>query len=168
MIFLRRLIAIPTFLIGLLAALIFSSSDIPKAPDAPNDGPPAAIRIDACDLGSRFVGKRIIVEATIWSTGDHVIVYPISYCHDGWNGFIFTDLDLTNYIGRDRGLADILQGKRFTNEVDVRIEGTVKRSPLKRDSFNRIIGPSGFDYTIEPTDIEIISPLRKFTPKAAA
>jgi hypothetical protein len=174
---LKSFIVIPTFLIGVAASLIFSTWEIPKAEEVLIGEPVPALKIDVCDLGERpgkygkYVGKRVVVEATIYSIQDHIVVYPLSYCHEDYDPFINTDLDLGHYWGRNQDLKFLLEDKKPMSEIDVRIEGTVRDSVRRRALLYGERDPSDmdlFDFTIDPSDIKIISPWRKFTPKAAA
>ena len=161
--------ALATLMIGISSVYVFRYYDdaaIPSAETILVEDP--VLRVNACELsesGGRFIDTRISVDATIWhvswsnkqQSADFVMVEQIEPCHGPYDPFINTELDLQNYIGPNQNLKDVLGP--FKREVDVRIVGTLKRSE-KQDHL--------VFYRIVPEEIQLISPWRKFTTKAAS
>lgn len=161
-VFQNSLIAISTFLIGVSAFIIVSSLAVPAPVNVIDDEAMSVETVDACDLdetSGKFIGKRIVTTATIYSIENHTVVFPIHGCFNNGDSIVFTDRDLENYFGQNQDLKYILKDKKPFSEVDVQIEGIVKRLPNQDELFY---------YIIEPTNLKIVSPLRKFTPKGAA
>jgi hypothetical protein len=162
----RLLVAIFTFSIGVAVfAAWVSFGESPEPVSSIIDEFPDAISLNVCELSEtagKWVGKRVVIDATIYSVDDQFIVYPISgscLSFETFDSFVFTDLDLDNYFGPNQNLKYILRDKRPKSEVDVRIEGIVRRAPKN----NELVY-----YLIDSSNMTIISPLRKFTPKGGA
>jgi hypothetical protein len=166
-------VATSTFAIGITAFCINigltpvpDNSAVESGFDA---GKLAAIPVAVCELhekSGKFVGKSVVVEATVYAVDDYIIVHEIlgkvcGYHIDSaqWDPFVLTTLDLTDYFGPNQDLKYLLREKKPFSEIDVRITGTVKRLP-KNDNL--------LYYTIEPETIEVISPWREFEPKGAS
>jgi len=167
----RAVIAAVTFTVGIgafCASLwVFPLPDVPAVESRSEGIKPGAISVNVFEMSEKsgkFVGKSVIVDATIYATGDYVRVSPNLPCHDicdpeGFDPFVLIDLDLTNYFGPNQSLKYLLRERKPFSEIDVRIRGTVKR----------IFDPDHlFLYSIEPENIEVISQWRKFEPKGSA
>jgi hypothetical protein len=158
-------VAIFTFMLGIAAFLVyFGLRPVQQLTvEVSETGSYQSIHFySVCELMNprkSFNGQSIVTEATIYQIDDHVMVYPNSYCVDDADIFIWVQLDLTNYFGPNQELRYLLPNKKPFSEIDVRIYGTVlERKSIIHEKMNMIV----------PTKIELISPWRKFEPKAAA
>lgn len=82
-----------------------------------------------------------------------------SYHSSDFDLRIFTTLDLSDYVGPNAKIGHLLATTKKGSEIDVRIEGILRRSPTKIDPLR---------YKLVPTNIKLLSPWRPFTPKGAA
>ncbi len=169
----RPFVALACFTIGVLSVTTiqyWSAFDVLKL--EPISREKFVREISVCDLGEpsgKFVGKRISANALVyyvsWSNDEHsedfIFVYPLMPpgCSgvEPFDSFILTELDLQGYSGPHSNLKFALGP--FEREVDVRILGTVEK-------VERI--DSCVKYKIKAEEIEVLSPWREFTPKAAA
>jgi hypothetical protein len=127
-------------------------------------------KIRVCDFAEptgRFVNQRVEVEATVTMnfhmdrlSPPHYVLHPIKYCRPS-DSFIFADLDLENYRGRNSDLSRLFQRELLGYEIDLKITGTLILLPPSNQNYL-------FYYRVVPDDIEIISQWRKFEPKGAA
>jgi hypothetical protein len=161
---LKPSIAVLTFLVGLTAFFLLSWPD-PGPVSLPVAEP---IRISVCDLeepSGRFVNQRVEVTATVYEISDprRLVLYPAEYVckYAPVDNSVFTELDLEDYAGPDSNLMNLFETERRGFEIDLKITGTIRKLPLS--DRNHL-----FFYSLEPDNIEIISPWRKFEPKGAA
>ena len=160
------------YLIKIFAALLAFSIGISFTnfcfPTIPNVEIPDESKIFVCDMSPEAVsicklddepdiydGKWVMTEATIFATGNRNILHPID-CYQTSNKIHWTFVNLKNFKSFSQ---NIRISKPYKKEVDVRVTGTVKKIYNKYGKK---------EYLIIADTIEIISPFREFTPKAAA
>lgn len=146
-----------------VASYLISIADVPESEPELTYPMRDHMHITACDLGEstgKFVGQTVVLEATVYAVGSKVIIYPTSFCDSRYDPFVNSYVDFTGYSGRNKEISYLLtrDGKPFS-EVDVRIRGSVSRAPTNADLWY---------FTVSPSDIEMITPWRKFEPKGAA
>ncbi len=158
-----------TFAVGLQSSFFYNTwlTDLPQVQVEVSENLTYACKfapsvVSLCELDSfpdKYDGKWVITEATVFANGyGENVLYPINWYEscETLKDIHFTFLELKDFKKFQIALKN---SKPYHKEVNVRINGMVKIINEKH------IGKS---YLIIPDTIEIISPFRKFTAKAAA
>jgi hypothetical protein len=127
------------------------------------------IEITACqvlDIPTSYDGKLVSIEATAYVNSNRVILFPNKNCYEPLSDdfqLIFPVLDLKGFTGNNNNLKSSLESLALASseakEVDLRVIGLVKRFYDKDKKLQ---------YSILPTTIELLTPIRKFEVKGAA
>lgn len=164
----RVSIVLITFTVGLLSSFFYNTwlvdlTQVEVVDEFPITCRFAPLPVSLCELDSfpdKYDGKWVITEATVFANGyGENVLSPIEWQETGCetlNDIHFTFLELKDFRKLQ---ADLKNSKPYHKEVNVRVSGTVKKI------YDKDIGKT---YLIIPDNIEIISPFRKFTAKAAA
>jgi hypothetical protein len=115
------------------------------------------------DYADSFDGKYVNFQATTYVIYDGTIVLSPKGCYLNTDNMVFVNLELKHYNGSFNNLKVLLENsnsiKEDYKEIDIDVIGKAR---ITFDS-------KGYKHcSIYPVNIQIVSPLRKFTPKGAA
>ena len=125
-----------------------------------NESKPILSVCQLIDSPTEFDGKQISFEATAHVYNQKIILLPKDCSSSNYFSLSLSPkLNLVHFKGKYNNLNTLLEDEK---EVDLRITGFAKTG-FDEDFSVRI-----FIYYIVPSDIQLISPIRRFKPRGAA